>query len=209
MMLERRVDGMIFGDAHVDGALLDELAAEGVVFVLVSRAAANDPSVSDDDYRGGRLVAEHLLVTGRTDIAILGGSSFAETFQNRTRGAIDVFRETGIVIREHRVVYGNLEAGGVPDAIFATNDFAAAGALGVLRDRRLTVPREVAVVGFNDMPVAADLPISLTTVRSPMHEMGRHAFHMLLSMPKRGAVISEKLRPKLIVRALTGVAGVS
>ncbi|HEY5223881.1 MAG TPA: LacI family DNA-binding transcriptional regulator [Microbacteriaceae bacterium] len=220
MMLARRVDGMIFGDAHLGETFLDELAEEEVPFVLVSRGDPKHISVTGDDYLGGRLVGEHLLATGRRDIAILGGPPFAVTFQNRTKGAIDVFRDAGIIIPEYRVVYGDinavggrsgtetiLAAGGVPDAIFATNDYSALGALGVLRDHRLSVPTDVALVGFNDTPLAAELSVSLTTVRSPMHAMGRRAFELLLMRLRGKPVESETLKPELVVRDSTGVAG--
>ncbi|WP_308466257.1 LacI family DNA-binding transcriptional regulator [Rathayibacter soli] len=216
MMLARRVDGMIFGDAQLGETFLDELAEEEVPFVLVSRGDPRHVSVTGDDYLGGRLVGEHLLATGRRDIAILGGPPYAVTFKNRTQGAIDVFRDAGIAIPEHRVVYGDinaaggrsgtetiLAAGGVPDAIFATNDYSALGALGVLRDRRLTVPTDLALVGFNDTPLAAELSVSLTTVRSPMHEMGRRAFELLLMRLRGKPVESEMLKPELIVRDST------
>lgn len=219
MMLERRVDGMIFGDAHLGESFLDELAEGQVPFVLVSRGAANHPSVTCDDYLGGRLVAEHLIATGRTDVAILGGPRFASTFQNRIHGAMDVLQAAGIHIPEHRIVYGDLDSAGgraateavlatgpVPDAIFATNDFSAIGAFGVLRDRGLTVPTDVALVGFNDTPLAAELSVSLTTVRSPMHAMGRRALELLLEVMRGNRVSSEKLRPELVVRASTGTA---
>ena len=60
MMLKRRVDGLIFGDAHLDDPFLDELTERGVSFVLVSRHASTHIAVTCDDYVGGRLVAEHL-----------------------------------------------------------------------------------------------------------------------------------------------------
>ncbi|MEO6827314.1 MAG: LacI family DNA-binding transcriptional regulator [Microbacteriaceae bacterium] len=221
MMLERRVDGMIFGDAHIGEEFLDDLAERNVPFVLVSRGSPNHPSVTGDDYLGGRLVAEHLLATGRTDVAILGGPRFASTFQNRVRGAIDVFHAAGIQLPEHRIVYGDLDSRGgraateevlatgpVPEAIFATNDFSAIGAFGVLRDHELTVPTDVALVGFNDTPLAAELPVSLTTVRSPMHTMGRRALELLLEVLRGNPVTSETLRPELVVRASTGGSSV-
>ena len=69
-----------------------------------------------------------------------------------------------------------------PDAIFATNDFAAIGALGVLRDHGLRVPDDIALIGYNDTPLAAEMPTPLTTVRSPMHEMGRRGIELLIEL---------------------------
>lgn len=213
MMLQRRVDGLIFGDARLDDPFLDELAGRGFPFVLVSRHAGTHISVTCDDYAGGRLVAEHLLATGRRDVAIIAGLPFASTAQDRTRGAVEVFREAGLAIPDSRIVFGEfdaaggraaaekiLESGPVPDAIFAANDFAAFGALGVLRDHGLRIPTDVALVGYNDIPLAAEASVPLTTVRSPMHLMGRRSLEKLHDLLRGEVVTSERLPPELIVR---------
>ena len=214
MMLERRVGGLIFGDAHLDDPFLDDVAAQRIPFVLVSRHTGTHTSVTGNDYLGGRLVGEHLLSAGRRDVAILAGLPFASTAQDRTRGVTDVFREAGLHIPSERIVHGPFDAAGgraaadallrsgpYPDAIFATNDFAAIGALGSLRDHQLTVPDDVALVGYNDTPLAAEMPVPLTTVRSPMHRMGRRALELLADVMAGRSVSSESLEPELIVRA--------
>ena len=219
MMLKRRVDGLIFGDAHLDDPFLDELTERGVSFVLVSRHASTHIAVTCDDYVGGRLVAEHLLATGRRDVAILAGLPFASTAQDRTRGVVDVYSEAGIQIPDTRIVFGEFDAAGgraatetvlasdtVPDAIFATNDFAAFGAAGVLRDHNLHIPSDIALVGYNDTPLAAETLVPLTTVRSPMHQMGRRALEKLHDQMNGKPTVSERLRPELIVRDSSGPA---
>jgi LacI family transcriptional regulator len=216
MMLNRRVDGMIFGDAHLDDPFLDELAARDIPFVLANRHAGKHVSVTCNDYLGGRLVAEHLLAIGCRDLAILAGQSFTSTAQDRTRGAVDAFREAGIRVPASRIVFGEfdvaggrnaaetlLASGSIPDAIFATNDFAAIGASGVLRDHGLRVPMDVALAGYNDTPLAAEMSVPLTTVRSPMHLIGRRALEQLLGVMRGVPVASEQLEPELIVRAST------
>lgn len=216
-MLQRRVDGLIFGDARLDDPYLDELAGRSIPFVLVSRHSSTHVAVTCDDYVGGRLVGEHLLGRGRRDVAILAGLPFASTAQDRTRGVVDVFREAGLAIPESRIVFGEFDAPGgraaaekmlrsgpVPDAIFATNDFAAFGALGVLRDRGLHVPTDVALVGYNDIPLAAEASVPLTTVRSPMHLMGRRALEKLHDLMRGEVVASEQLPPELVVRESSG-----
>jgi LacI family transcriptional regulator len=73
--------------------------------------------------------------------------------------------------------------------------------MGVLRDARLRVGVDVAVVGYNDVPIAAELPIGLTTIRSPMHEMGERAVHLLMRRLAGEPVTSERLTPALVARA--------
>ncbi|WP_245645200.1 LacI family DNA-binding transcriptional regulator [Pseudonocardia acaciae] len=219
MLLDRRVEGLIFGDAHFDGAFLDKLAGRGVRFVLVSRRAPGHPSVTVDDLMGGRLVGEHLVATGRRDVAILAGEPYASTAIDRTQGAVDALRAAGVDLPAHRIVHGPFDAQGgraavervlerrpFPEAIFATNDFAAIGAMGALRDRNLRVPGDIAVVGYNDTALAAELPTSLTTVRSPMREMGRQGLRMLLDILQGGAAEPVLLPPSLVIRESTAAS---
>jgi LacI family transcriptional regulator len=213
MMLQRRVEGMIFGDAHHDDPLLADVAARGVPFVLVSRRSGDYLSVTCDDLLGGQLVGRRLLDAGRKDLAVLAGLPFASTAIERTQGAVDAFAEAGLRVPPERIAWGPFDAAGgreaaekrlaaepYPDAIFATNDFAAIGALGVLRDRGLRVPDDIALIGYNDTPIAAELPTPLTTVHSPMHQMGRHGIELLIDVLGGGRPRSERLSPTLVVR---------
>ncbi|VTR10588.1 LacI family DNA-binding transcriptional regulator [Gordonia terrae] len=214
MMIDRRVDGLIYGDAHLDHRFLDEIHSQGIKFALVSRTAGDYPSATVDDVKGGRLVGSHLLDTGRRDVAVLAGWEFASTARDRTNGIVTTFAEHGVEIPDDRIVYSGFDpAGGraaveqllatgpVPDAIFATNDFAAIGAFGALRDRGIRVPDDVALVGYNDTPIAAGGAVPLTTIRSPMHEMGRRAVGLLLEVIGGRTPESIVLEPELIVRS--------
>ncbi len=213
MMIDRRVDGMIFGDAHLDHRFLDEVHDQGVKFTLASRRAGDYPSATVDDVKGGRLVGQHLADCGRRDIAVLAGLEFTSTAQDRTRGLIEALADNGIRVPPERVVFSGFDpAGGraaieqilatgpVPDALFATNDFAALGAFGVLRDRGIRVPDDVALVGYNDTPLAEGGAVPLTTIRSPMHQMGREAVRLLLEVLAGKTPESVLLEPELIVR---------
>ncbi|MFW0793321.1 LacI family DNA-binding transcriptional regulator [Gordonia sp. CPCC 205515] len=219
MMMDRRVDGMIFGDAHLDHVFLDEMHAQGLQFVLASRTAGDYPSATVDDVKGGRLVGQHLADIGRRDVAVLAGLEFASTARDRTRGLVEALAENGIEVPRQRIVYTGfdpaggraaieqiLASGPVPDAIFATNDFAALGAFGVLRDKGIRVPDDVAVVGYNDTPLAEGGAVPLTTIRSPMHEMGRQSVRLLLEVLGGKTPESVLLEPELIVRRSTAVA---
>jgi LacI family transcriptional regulator len=220
-MLDRRVDGMIFGDAHLDDPFLDELAAEGVPFVLTSRRAGDHISVTCDDALGGLLAARHLIGLGRRDVAVLAGLPFASTARERTAGLVAGFAEAGLFVAEDRIAFTGFDAAGgregierlfstrpYPDAVFATNDFAAIGAMGALREKGLHVPDDVALIGYNDTPLAASLPIPLTTLHSPMHDMGRRSLETLLDILADRPVQSQRLRPELVVRESTSGATV-
>lgn len=217
MLLDRRVDGLVLADSPLDGHFADGLARRGVKFVLVSRRAGDHPSVTCDDYLGGRMVADHLLGLGHEHPAVIAGAPYASTGADRTAGFVDRYAEVGLSVADEMVVHSSFdvidgrEAAGRllgssrrPTAIFAVNDFAAIGALGTLRDQGLVPGRDLAVVGFNDVPIAAHLPVPLTTVHSPMHDMGRRAALMLIESLAGRETPSERLQPTLVIRRSCG-----
>ncbi len=216
MMLGRRVDGIVFGDSYIDGTFLDWVTGKGVPFVLVNRRVPGHPSVTCDDRLGGRLAAEHLLELGHTDVAVIAGEPYASTGIDRTGGFIDRYAQAGITVRSNRVLQSHFDAHGgraateqlltqgpPPSAIFAVNDFAAIGTLGALRDHGLRAGNDVAVIGYNDTPLAAELPVPLTTIRSPMHDMGRGGLTLLVQLMRGEPVESRLLPPQLIARTST------
>lgn len=218
MVLGRRVDGLVIGDAHLDGAVLADPALAGTPFVLVNRRTDTGlPAVTCDDPLGGRLVAEHFLALGHHRVAVVAGEPFASTGTDRTTGFTDRYREAGLPLPAHRVRHCRFDTAGghqaavellsLPDrptAIFAVNDLAALGAMGAARDLGLRLGEDLALAGFNDTPLAAELPVPLTSVHSPMAEQGRRAVRLLLRRIAGEPVASEALTPELVVRTSTG-----
>lgn len=216
LLLSRRVDGLIIGDAHVDGGIGDELRRREVPFVLVNRHASTHLSVTCDDDLGGQLAGEHLAELGHRRIAIVAGEAYASTGRDRTQGCLRALSRRGIKVPPDRIVYGSFDTMGgriaaeqllsarrPPSAIFAVNDFAAIGVMGAIRDRGLSVGEDIAVVGFNDISLAAQLPVPLTTVHSEMRTMGARGMELLLELLGGGRPESELIPPRLVVRAST------
>lgn len=215
--LDRRVEGLIFADARLDDSrFLDEIAARGVPLVLVSRHCGSHCAVTCDDPLGGRMAAQHLLELGHRDIAVLAGEKYASTGCDRSAGFIGHCREHGVKIPQKWILNGPFDtvegrkAGErlfsqrkKPTAVFAVNDFLAIGLMGAARDHGLVPGQDIAIVGFNDTPLAAELPISLTTIRSPMHQMGYRGMELLLERIDGGEPPSERLAPQLMVRGST------
>jgi LacI family transcriptional regulator len=215
VMLDHRVEGLIIGDASARGDLLDDLERRGVPFVLVSRRTGTFPAVTGDDVAGGRMVAEHLLDVGHDRVAVLAGEQYASTGSDRTRGFVERWSAAGRTVPADQVVHGPFDAAGgrramqrvldspgpPPTAVFAVNDFAAIGAMGALRDAGLHVGRDVALVGYNDVSLAAELPIPLSTVTTPNLEMGRRGVHLLLGILEGERPASVLLPPRLRIRA--------
>ena len=215
VMLDHRVEGLIIGDASERGDLLDDLERRGVPFVLVSRRTGAHPAVTGDDVVGGRLVAEHLLDRGHIRVAVLAGEPYASTGSDRTRAFLERWSAAGRAVPADRVVHGPFDAAGgrqamqrvldapgpPPTAVFAVNDFAAIGAMGALRDAGLRVGWDVAIVGYNDVSLAAELPIPLSSVATPNLEMGRRGVELLVEILDGERPGSIRLPPQLRVRA--------
>lgn len=215
VMLDHRVEGLVIGDGSERGDLPADLERRGVPFVLVSRRTGDHPAVTGDDVTGGRLVAEHLVERGHERVAVLAGEPYASTGRDRTAGFLQRWAASGRTVPADRVVHGPFDAAGgrqamqrvldapgpPPTAVFAVNDFAAIGAMGALRDAGLRVGLDVALVGYNDVSLAAELPIPLSTVATPNLEMGRGAVELLVRIIDGGRPDSVLLPPRLRVRA--------
>lgn len=212
-MVGRRVDGIIVGDSRLDRPHEDVLERSGVPFVCMNRRSPKHPSVTCGDALGGVLVAEHLLELGHQHVAVVAGETYASTGADRTSGFIARLRESGVEVPKDNIVHSSFDTAGghkaiealaergvEASAIFAVNDFAAIGVMGALRERRQVPGRDIAVVGFNDVPLARDLPIPLSSVRSPMAMIGKRASELLAKAIAGEEVHSESLQPSLFVR---------
>jgi LacI family transcriptional regulator len=216
LLIGRRVDGLILGDAHLDGTNLAELHRRKVRFVLVSRRSPGHLSVCGDDYRGGRQIGEHLAALGHREVGIIAGPPWASTSVDRVAGCVDALADAGISVPRsnimefgfdaehgHRGTLRLLEQRRPPTAIFAVNDFSAIGAMGALRELKRRPGVDVAVAGYNDIPVAAELMTPLTTIRSPLAEMGVRAVQTLLAVLHGLPTLPTTLPTELIVREST------
>jgi LacI family transcriptional regulator len=216
-MLARRVDGLIVADAHSDGRHVGWLQERGVPFVLAIRYAGEHPSVTADEYLGGRLAGDHLADLGHRRVAVLAGLPWSSAFSGRTAGCLAALRERAVGVPDELVVRGEVDAvGGWVQmnrllehdpgitAVFAVNDDAALGAGGALREHGRQPGADVAVVGYNDVPTAA--AADLTTVRNPLQDIGAIATRMLIDQMAGQETHSVRLAPELVVRGTTMAA---
>ena len=189
------VDGVVLMSLHGDDPLPRELRRAGVPTVLVGRplGRAQVPYVDADNRGGARLAVEHLIARGRRTIAHIAGPQAMCAGIDRLDGYSDALAGAGLPRRADLIEEGNFdEASGYAgamrllerdrrlDAIFVASDQMAAGALHALRDAGRSVPTDVAVVGFDDAPLAAHTQPALTTVRQPVDEMTRATADLLL-----------------------------
>lgn len=214
-VLQREVAGIILTDTHIGPhqPSLDLLTEQRVPFVLAYRRHERFPSVAGDDYLGGRLVAEHLYRQGHRKVGVLAGERYAGSSLSRVRGFCGYFSEMGIEISKTAVIYGPIDAAAGRtlgntlltqnpqlSAVFAINDFLAIGLMGEARRLGRLIGQDLAIVGYNDIGIASELPIPLSSVQVPAREVGRHAFKLLLSRMQGDVPQSISFTPSLIVR---------
>ena len=216
LLVGRQVDGLLLSSVHLPGRdFIDSLALGSLPVMAVTRHAdAGLPYVVGDDIRGGALAARHLLDRGHRDVAIIAGPNHASTARDRRDGFVAALEEAGVALPAQRIVASRFDvAGGVeaarhlldrpdrPRAIFTVSDSIAIGVLGIARDLGLSIPRDLALVGYNDIPVAAQLPVPLSTVRSPAHKIGETAVSKLLDLTAGSEVRSERIPVEFVARA--------
>ena len=211
-----KADGIIllgYGDYHESVERLQRLVEQGTHFVRWGAALPGQPGVSvgSDNFQGGLDVTTHLLDQGRRRIAFLGhASSHYPEFEERHRGYAEALRAHGlaplpglqhdaITTEEsgHAACVALLEHGEPFDAICAASDLIAIGALRALRERGLRVPQDIAVSGFDDIPLAASVSPALTTVQQDTKQAGQLLVDTLLALiagePAEGITIPTKL----------------
>jgi LacI family transcriptional regulator len=219
MLRDRQVDGLLLATARRNDPAVAQLAAERVPFALINRHT--DPltpnAVVPDDYHGATEAVEYLFQLGHRRIAHIAGSDAMSTGYLRRQAYYDTLARLGAVADPRLLVEGNFrEVGGYtamrellaldtrerPTAVFAVNDLAALGALHAITEAGLSAPRDVSVVGFNDLLHATYITPQLTTMRVPDREMGTRAVQRLLAMilddcwPEAPLL----LRPTLVIR---------
>jgi LacI family transcriptional regulator len=220
-MRARQVDGIIAATARRDHELLDEIADSGLRLVLVNRHAPGiDISAATvDDHEGIRLAVEHLARLGHRRIAHIAGPLALSTGFDRHEGFLDAMRAAGLDADPDLVLVADaftesegarlcrelVDSGRGFTAIAAANDLLALGCYDVFAERSIECPREVSVVGFNDMPFADRFQPPLTTIHIPHYEMGAAAGELMLELLQDGDSATQQVRlePTLVVRAST------
>ena len=221
--LSNRADGIIllgYGDYLASAPRLRRLADSGANFVIWGPVVEGLPGryVCSDNAGGAEQATRHLLALGRRRIAFAGGASdHCPEFQLRHAGYLRALRAAGIepdaslqaeaisseaAGREAARVL--LDSGHGLDAVFAASDQIAIGIIGALRERGMSVPDDVAVVGFDDIAAAAHFNPPLTTVQQDTQRAGEMLVENLLRLMSGAAVESALIEPRLVTRASCG-----
>ncbi len=189
------IDGIIVSSFPIDELMVETLSKSGLPFILVGRDPAH-PAVSyvDVENRRGAIEAvTHLIRMGRRKIAHISGPLNTVVGVDRREGYLEALKSRGVAADPDLVIEGNFsEEDGYSltkmllqyqfDAIFAASDAMAQGSIRALREVGKRVPEDVAVIGFDDMPFAANTEPPLTTIRQPIQRTGRIAAQTLIDM---------------------------
>ena len=196
VLRERQVDGLLIASSRMADATITGLRRDRFPFVLLNRSArgAEDLAVLVDNKAAAEAVVAYLAALGHRRVAHIAGPRTTTTGAERWAGFIAAARAHGLATDRNLLIEAEafsdaagyrsarelFARGNVPTAIFAANDLIAIGALVAVREAGLRVPRDVSIVGFNDIPLAGLLEPALTTVRVPQLEMGRRAAELLV-----------------------------
>ena len=203
---------------------LEALAARGYPFVVVdprTTVPRGMVSVSAAHFSGARAVTRHLIELGHRRIGVITGPPYWHTRDDRVGGHLAALAEAGVLGGPDLLRYGEpatktgvragqelLDLRPRPSAVVCFNDKVAVGVLEVAAARRLRVPQDLSVAGFDDIDVSRATTPRLTTVRQPLQEMGRTAVTMLMRQLDGQAheALSMELETRLVVRESTGPA---
>ena len=215
-LTRQHVDGVLLLSLHDDDELPDRIRAHGVPVVVGGRLGdANDDFVDVDNVQGAQLAVAHLAGLGRRHIATIAGPADMVAGRSRFEGYVAGLVEADLSVDDRLVARGDftqssgersmraLLARGIEiDAVFCANDLMAVGALSALRKAGLRVPEDVAVVGFDDAPIALSTLPTLTTVHQSPEPMGRQMVAMLLDATRTPGVAQpgRMLSTHLVVR---------
>ncbi|MEM1302313.1 MAG: LacI family DNA-binding transcriptional regulator [Pseudomonadota bacterium] len=217
-LLDYQVDGLVLASVTLGSTLGDRCAEMNVPVVELNRSDGGQAChVVSDNYAGGQMAVAHLLAQGRRRIGHIAGFEGASTQRAREAGALAALRGAGLAFVAREV--GNFDAAAArdaarqmfqstaksldnrPDAVFVANDFMAFHVLDVLRyECGLSVPQDVAVIGFDDVPTSSFAAFDLTTVRQDLEGMVAYTVDVLMGRQTKSRVLA----PQLIVRKTCG-----
>jgi len=218
-ILDYQVDGIVMASAEMSSQLTKRCQMAGVPVVLFNRYQDSDgiSAVTSDNLAGGRKVAEFLLAANHSRIAYIAGNESASTQRDREAGFVAALASAGKTLFARTVSNFDVETAKQaaldmfdcpptqrPDAVFVANDHMAFAVMDVLRqDLGLSIPNDVSVIGFDDVPPASWGAYSLTTVRQKANVMVEATVTTLLDQIDKKTTHAQRLTIEcpLIVRS--------
>jgi LacI family transcriptional regulator, galactose operon repressor len=213
------VDGLIISSTTSDDPLIEAICRSHMPFVVVGRYPCQEELtyVDSDNLSGAHQAVEHLLGLGRQRIATITGPQNTAVGQDRYQGYVQVLQQHGLPVLPELVVESDFTDGGGyaaiqrllphhPGAVFVASDWMALGAMRALREAGARVPEDIALVGFDDIPLASQTMPPLTTIRQQILQIGALASQMLLNLLDNPASppVQKILPTELVIRQSSG-----
>jgi len=218
LLRKKQVDGVILAPVSDKSPLVNEQGESSIplVFVSEARRGLGKSYVTIDNVQGGYIATKHLIQKGYKRISFFGAVEDELTSNERYQGFAAAMKEAGLKEMKKFVRFGDyrlntgaklikgmIDKGDYPDAVFAVNDFFALSVIQGIRESGLSIPGDIAVIGFDDIPFASFPEIQLTTIAQPKYQMGRIAADILLEQINNKSVAEKKeivLETELIER---------
>jgi LacI family transcriptional regulator len=221
MVKGRRVDGIVVARTRCDDERIAYLVSEGFPLIAFGRAASDldFPYLDVDGEKGVCEAVEYLIGLGHRRIGFITPSMYLMFAEHRLAGYKRALQDSGLEFDPALVVEGNLtQSGGhrrmgelldleePPTAVVTGNDLMAFGAMEAAQERGVIVGRDIAVIGFDDVPLAAYFHPTLTTIRQPIYDIGKMLSQTLIKIIN-GEELAERqiiLQPELVIRESSG-----
>ncbi|WP_209121050.1 LacI family DNA-binding transcriptional regulator [Alkalihalobacillus sp. BA299] len=217
ILRQKQADGMVFLTAKVNSQLIEEIANNyPVVLACEYIEGSNIPTVSIDNISAARKATEYLIQLEHTRIGFISGPLNSVLGQDRLKGFYQAMAQYDIkvdpvLIQEGDFTYESglnvmnklLALNQLPTAVFAANDEMAFGAINAIKSKKLRVPDDISVIGFDDIKFSSIFEPTLTTVAQPAFEIGNIAMELLINLMNNKKVNRSQyiLEDQLVIRS--------
>lgn len=193
-LIRRHINGIIFSRVSDESRVLHKIERKEVPIVIIDRTLDKEgiPSVILDNYRAGEIAAEHLLELGHKNIACITGPLTISLCRERLKGFKETLEKNGVSIPPRMVFEGDfkfesglqgaaafLKEDQVPSAIWTMNDVMAYGARKIMYEKNIQIPKEISLIGMDDLPFSHMINPSFTTVTQPFDELTEKAVELI------------------------------
>lgn len=217
---QSRVDGFILMCFAQKKEIIDKLLKIKAPFVVFGTPFYKNRygGVISDNTGGARLAVKHLLEQNRTHIAFIGGPAQNQEVKERLEGYKAAFREMDTKWDENLIRFGDyssrsseeitkdfIKSGALIDGIFAASDVMAMSAMSILEQNNIAIPQDVAVIGFDDIPLSAYSKPSLTTVKQNIGQVGSLLVEYLINYIQNGQISHTIVPVNLVTRESTKI----
>lgn len=213
-----QVDGIIMAAYHNEIAVIRDFQKFGPIVLAGEYTEENIfPTVAIDHQKAAYQLTEHLIKQGHQSIGMVSGSRSSIISRDREKGFHQAMVDYNVPVNKAFIkalsfgiqqgrdyIQTLLAEGTIPSAIFAANDELAVGIIQEAKKQGLRVPEDLAVVGFDDQPIATIVEPELTTIRQPFRQLGEKAVELLMKSFEHEAAGKEMLETKLVIRDSCG-----